>query len=308
MKISRVQPAKLSADKVQGLTGDSFFASPGFMELWRPMGGEPVFWVARHDEDIVALMPGVEFGHRPLKRFQSMPDGCYGCIFFSYHHPADNRATSRLLAHELAKAGYAKTFIHDYDGCFDGVVGYRKRECMTLVADIRSADWVPPDKKIQSEIRKAEREEVSYCAFDAERHMEKFLSLMTATEKRHSRRPRYSREFFEALAILAEKDDRVIWWWCERDEQPVTSHINFIERDMVLNWQVYYDKAFSHLKANQYLLCRLAQESAKRGIKKLNLGGSPFDAGGLTEYKEKWGSKPHHYKCYFLKSGLGKLL
>ncbi len=308
MQISRVQAAEIPGDRIEALTGTSFFASPGFTHLWKHMGGEPVFWVARHDDRIVALMPGVEFGHGPVKRFQSMPDGCYGNLFFSYHHPADNRAVGRLLAHELSKAGYLKTYVYDFNGHFEGVAGFRKRECSTLVAEIGASDWVPPDKKIQSEIRKAEREAVTFEKFDAGRHMEKFLKLMSSTEKRHGRQPKYNREFFQALAKLAETDDRVIWWWCEREEQPVTSHINFVENDMVLNWQVYYDKSFSHLKANQYLLFRLAQEAGSRGIKKLNLGSSPVDADGLADYKQKWGSKPHNYNCYFLKSGLGKLL
>ncbi len=51
----------------------------------------------------------------------------------------------------------------------------------------------------------------------------------------------------------------------------------------------------------------MIKEIQSLGIRHLNLGASPEDAGSLLDYKEKWGGETYHYKCYYRKSGLGKL-
>ncbi|MCK4462016.1 MAG: GNAT family N-acetyltransferase, partial [candidate division Zixibacteria bacterium] len=162
--------------------------------------------------------------------------------------------------------------------------------------------------KLQSEIRKAERAGAKIERLDAVAHMESFLQLMQATEQRHGRRPRYPPQFFSALAELAAEDDRVVWYWCEHEGRPVVSHITFIEGDTALHWQVYYDKAFSFLKANQFMLWQLIGELRPRGVHRLSLGASPPGASGLIDYKAKWGGEEYAYNCYVHKSGLGRFL
>lgn len=308
MNIRRYKLSELQKEKLEPLTQDSFFASNGFMNLWRNAGGRPVVWAAQSGDRIRAVLPGIEFGRGPLKRFQSMPDGCYGRIYFSSDNPADNQAVAKLLMCEVSQAGYVKSYVYDFYHTLPNNSGFVHTDCETSIVDVRSSDWMPPDKKMQSEIRKAEREGVTVTAFDPTNDLDRFMVLMEAAERRHGRQPKYSRAFFKALAELAGTDHRVIWWWCEHDGKPVTSHINFLEKNMALNWQVYYDRSYSYLKANQYLLYSLAQRIPSEGLLRLNLGASPPDAGSLAEYKEKWGGQPYHYRCHWRKSRLGKLL
>lgn len=308
MDIVNCHPSEIDQDQLQALVGDSFFGSTAFMNLWQEVGGRPVVWAIRDAENICAVMPGVEFGPGALKRFQAMPDGCYGRIFFASCNEADNQVLAKLMAHEIVKAGYTKSYIYDFYGTLPDHMGFKRQECKTSLVAIGDSDWMPPDKKIQTEIRKADREGVSVAPFDRRIHMDRFLKLMRSTERRHGRRARYPVKFFEALADLAEKDGRVVWNWCEHEGRAVTSHINFLEGDMVLNWQVYYDKSFSFLKANQYLLYSLVQQMPSLGKSRLNLGATPPDAESLAEYKRKWGGQPFTYQCHWRKSGLGKLL
>lgn len=304
--IKRIFLDRISQEKMHHFDTESFFASDVFLKLWRSIKGFPVYWIAEKDEKILAFFPGVEFGSGFWRRFQAMPDGCYGHMIFSKE--VDNKELlAKMIWDEIAKFGYMKIFIYDFDHYLKDVSNYKNKLCETLLVDISDKDWQPPDKKIQSEIRKAQRENVVIQTFDPQLHFDKFIVLMKQTEKRHRRSPKYPQDFFQTLAGLSVNDKRLVWYWCEYEGKPVSSHINIIEGEMAINWQVYFDKSFSFLKANQYLLYHLAKEMSARGVKYLNLGASPPDASGLKIYKSKWGGKPYHYNCYFRFSSLGKL-
>ncbi len=308
MEVSRLTTSRLNTDLLTTLTTDSLFGSIGFARLWETMGGTPVYWAALVDGEIEALLSGVEFGRRPLRRFQSMPDGIYSRILSEVRDNCARQEMTRALFQAIAKAGYAKVYVTDFHDLMEVPETYTAQPCHTTVVDISDENWEPPDSKLQSEIRKAERAGAKIERLDAVAHMESFLQLMQATEQRHGRRPRYPPQFFSALAELAAEDDRVVWYWCEHEGRPVVSHITFIEGDTALHWQVYYDKAFSFLKANQFMLWQLIGELRPRGVHRLSLGASPPGASGLIDYKAKWGGEEYAYNCYVHKSGLGRFL
>ncbi|HDL00714.1 MAG TPA: GNAT family N-acetyltransferase, partial [candidate division Zixibacteria bacterium] len=272
--------------EIDSLISGSFFASYNFMFLWRYMSGKAVYWIVEENNEIVAVLPAVEFGVGKLKRMQALSDGCYSSIF------TKENAQAGRYKNELHKAvlsyGYQKLFIYDYYNSISKAEGYDILQCQTTLVDVSSPDWQPPDKKLQSEIRKAERENVLVEKFNKEKHFEQFIALMKQTEKRHNRSPKYSDTFFAALAELSESDNRIIWNWCEHKGKAVSSHINFIEKNQIINWQVYFDKQFSSLKANQKMLFDLAKTARDKNIQYLNLGASPIDTPTLLEYKNKW--------------------
>jgi hypothetical protein len=308
MEVSRLTNSRLNTDLLTTLTADSLFGSIGFARLWETMGGTPVYWAAFVDGEIVALLPGVEFGRRPLKRFQSMPDGIYSRILSGVRDNRARREMSRGLLQAVAKAGYVKTYITDFHGLMEVPETYAAQLCRTTIVDISDKDWRPPNRRLRRYIRKAEREGMALERFQADRHLEKFVSLMQATEQRHGQKPRYPVEFFAALAALAETDNRIIWYYCEHEGRPVVSHISFIDGDVALHWQLYYDKTFSFLRANQFMLWKLVGELRRRGVCRLSLGASPPGASGLVDYKAKWGGDEYTSNCYVHQSGLGRLL
>ncbi len=309
MKLSRYQLEHFDHSIYSSFTDTSFFASAGFLRLWQSIGGRPVVWAAEAESKYIGLLPGIEFGKGPVRRFQAMPDGCYGRIYFSAETPEDERQKiAELFSEVLVEAGYAKLFLFDFHGTFVPGADMQTERCSTQLVDISGRDWQPPDKKLQSEIRKSEREGVVIENFDRDRHMPGFLDLMQRTEERHGRGPKYPPEFFKALSDLAAEDPRVIWTWCEHEGEAVSSHISFVDGTMVLNWQVYFDKKFSFLKANQLMLYSLAREMAAKGITTLNLGASPPEADSLSSYKEKWGAQIFKYPCYSRSNLLGRLV
>ena len=305
MKIVRYPIDEIADNIAESFSQQSFFSSKNFMQLWQSIGGNPVYWTVEENDTIIGLLPGVEFGVSKLKRFQSMPDGCYAKFLLSNNIKQD---ASNALLDAIGDFGYIKTYIYDYFKSFTKYEKFDTFHCSTSVVDISDPNWEPPDKKLQSEIRKAERENVTIETFDSSVHFDKFLSLMKQTEKRHNRKPKYQDVFFEKLAELAQTDNRIKWYWCEHDGDAVCSHINFIENNMVVNWQVYYDKKYSFLKANQKSLFDMAKSLSAQNITYLNLGASPIDTESLKEYKEKWGGKEYKYTCLSKESIIGKIV
>ncbi|MEW5795138.1 MAG: GNAT family N-acetyltransferase [Candidatus Zixiibacteriota bacterium] len=285
----------------------TLLGSPTFVSLWETMGGLAVYWAWFEREKLIAVLPSVQFGTGRLARLQAMPDGLYTRAHF-LEGAADKAAIVGQFAASIASQTFSKVYIHDYYGQLGTVAGYERIECETNQVDIGSGNWLPPDKKLQSEIRKALREEVPVRDFSLNRHLDPFLDLMSRTEKRHGRVPRYSGEFYRALGRLAMTDMRIRWLVCEQGDELAASHIYFVEGDMLLNWQVYFDKRFSSLKPNQLITYSLARELALRGVRILNLGATPVDAESLTAYKMKWGGDVYRYPCWRRYSWLGRLL
>lgn len=308
MKVSCCSLGRILWNDVAPLIGDSFFGSPGFANLWRTLGGNPVYWLVEQGDQIMSVLPGVEFGVGPFKRFYAMPDGCYARLFYNPDITVDREDIARMVLDALAARRYVKLFIYDFYESLPADSRFNIQTRTTTLVDISGPDWQPSDKKLQSQIRRAVREGIQVMTFDWDQHHRHFLDLMRSTEKRHGQTPAYSPGFFKAVADLAREDDRIQWVWCEHDGCPVSSHIYFIENATLQGWQMYFDKAFSFLKPNQYIRFITCRRMARQGVTKLNLGATPAGAEGLAYYKKRWGGNPVHYYCYVMKRGLGRFL
>ena len=305
LRVERIQPAELPAwDR---LTAGSFFASRGFLDLWRTRGGRPVAWMAEADGAPAAIVPGVEFGRGPLARFVSLPDGCYGGVFADPSVEADRGPITRALFDAIVRRRYAKASVFDYHASAGAHPSFAIERGETLLADISHPDWVPADRKLQSQIRKARRSGVRVEDFDWSRHAPGFLALVHGTARHHGAKPRYARRFYRELAKLAARDERVRWIHCEHDGRPASSHIYFVERDTLQAWQSHFDRSFSFLKANQFIRFTQCREAARRGVRWLNLGSSPAGADGVAYYKARWGGRHVRFATWTRMERLGIL-
>jgi hypothetical protein len=295
-------------DAVDRILGGYFFASPGFASVWAEKGGRAVTWMAEDAGSVAALLPGVEAGRGPLCRFMSMPDGCYGGVFFADGAAAERGRLARRLLDGVAAHGYSRTHLYDFYGSVTEAPRFAPLPCATTLVDLPDETWQPPDAKLRSQIRKAEREGIRVEPFDWDRHHAEFLRLVRGCERRHGHPPRYRPAFYEALARLARADGRVHWLWCARDGRAAASHIYFVEHGALQAWQTYFDRAFSFLKPNQYIRWSLCRALARQGVRRLNLGATPEGAAGLAYYKARWGGRPFAYNVYFRRAGLGRLL
>jgi hypothetical protein len=291
---------------VAPLIGDSFFGSRGFADLWRTKGGKPMYWVAEDAQRILAVLPGVEFGIKPFQRLYAMPNGCYARLFYNPQVTVEKERIARMMLDGLAAARYAKLFIYDFYNSILPDLRFDAQRRTTTLVDISDPNWQPPDKNLRQEIRKAVKEGIRLEKFDPDRHFSGFLHLIKLSETRLRRKCGYSAEFFKELAALAVNDERVRWVWCEHNGEAVCSSIFVIEYGQVLFWQMYFNKAFSFLKPNQYIPYATVRSLAPTGVRQLNLGTSPENAPGVTFYKSRWGGAPYYYHNYVMKRGVGR--
>jgi hypothetical protein len=289
------------------LHGQSLLGSVPFASLWNELGGKALYWVLYERDHPVALLPSVRFGRGPWARLQAMPDGLYVRIIL-LESGIDIRVAAGFVLEAIRSTGFAKVFVNDYHAQFTEATGFQPQTCSTNVVRIGGETWEPPDKKLQSEIRKAQREQAPIETFDPDRHFDAFVDLMRRTERRHGRRPKYPPSFYEALARLARTEPRICWQVCAQAGRLAASHIYLLEGEMLLSWQVFFDKAFSPLKPNQLITYSTARDMASRGAAILNLGSSPDSSESLSYYKEKWGGAEYSYTCWLRRSWLGRLL
>ena len=307
MTIRKLRVEQLPGPTARTLNQTTFLGSTGFTELWQAQGGRGVYWCVEEGDKISGVLSSVQFGSGPLARLQAMPDGLYARpVWLSQE--IDRRAALKEIMTSVARDGYARAYVTDFYGDLEGCSDFEREPCETPLVDVSSPDWEPPDKKLRSELRKAERESSPPVAFSWNRHLDGFLKLMTDTERRHGRKPKYSEAFYRGLGRLAATDNRIHWYLIEHEGEIAASHIYFTEGDLLLYWQAYYDKAFSFLKPNQYLTYKLVGLLREKGIRTLILGATPPEAEGLADYKRKWGGRTHRYSCLVRKSLLGRVL
>ena len=307
MRVTRIEPGELAPVHWERLAGGSFFASRGFLELWRARGGRPVAWLAELDGSPAAMVPGVEYGLGPFARFASLPEGCHGGVFADPGLGAGRPAVTRALFDAIAARGYAKSWVFDFYASAPQHPAFAAAPVETTLVDISDPDWAPADRKLWAQIRKARREGIRLQRFDWGRHAGGFLTLVQGTARHHRVRQRYSVTMYRALADLAERDPRVRWVYCEHDGCPASSHIYFVERDTIQAWQSHFDRRFSFLKPNQYIRFTECRDAAQHGVRWLNLGSTPPGAAGIAYYKARWGGRRAHFALWTRYEGLGAL-
>lgn len=307
MTVTRLTENGLPDPARASLTRLSLYSSPAFAAVWKAKGGAPVFWTYEQDGRVAAVLPGVEFGSRPLARFQAMPDGLPGRIAFLDCEPSEQDNIAKSLFTAVRNHGYARVYITDFYDDYGTGYDFKGEPQETGVVALTDEGWLPPDKTLQSEIRKADREGVVVQPFDRARHLAPFLALLRATEQRLGIKPRYPDAFYAALADVSTTDNRIVWTMVEHETNAVASHIYLLDADTALYWVSCLDKEYSSLKANQAMLYAQSKQFMASGISRLNLGQTPPDSDSLSTFKAKWGAKPYRYRCYTAQSLLGRI-
>ncbi len=308
MRIGFRPLAGIPATDVARLAGTSFFASAGFLSLWTAHAGNPGAWLVEDGGRPVAMLPGVEYGAGAIARFASGPDDCYGGLRLDPTVEEDRTGIAAAVFEQVAQHGYAKIWVFDFHRTLSAApAGFTTTVAETRLVDISAPDWTPPDRALLTQIRHAERADLRIERFDWDRHAGGFLALARGTAAWQGHRLRHAQGFYRALAALAERDDRVVWCWCEHHGRPVASHIYFVESGMLQAWQSHHDRRFAALHANPYIRFQLCREYARRGVGRLNVGSTPTGAVGLAAYKARWGGDLVRYPAYVRIGPLGRV-
>ncbi len=286
------------------LTSNSLFTSPEFISLWNKIGGRALFVVDEADDEFIAGMAGMVFGGGLFRRFESMPRSLPGGIYFSKNISDKQKAISeRAIYSELAKGGFLRSVINS-DSMTLREFEYTVRKFETHIIEL--ADY-EPGKKIAEHLRAAGRrggEAVDASVDD----IDDLYSRSHETASKHGRNNPYGRAFYEALLNLAQTEKRIIILKVLHEGMPAAFRISFMERDRILNWQLYIDPRFKSIKPGFLLMQAVFDIARANEIKYIDMGSSPLDAESLVRYKESWGGKKMSRRYYVRYNIPGKIL
>ena len=159
MKIVCFRGTDVPEDTVRALAGHSFLASEQFASVWTARGGSRVVWGVETQGRLTAVLPGIEFGRRPVRRFMAMPNGLYGRLCLAPEYEALREGIATKLMEAIGGGEYIKAYLFDYfDEILPSHVKAEADEQTAWVIDIGAADWRPLERNLRQEIRKASRE------------------------------------------------------------------------------------------------------------------------------------------------------
>ncbi|PKK84131.1 MAG: hypothetical protein CVT49_04865 [candidate division Zixibacteria bacterium HGW-Zixibacteria-1] len=298
----------LPKDEWSRLTGNCVYVSPGFASTWRALGGREIFLIFEENAAMRAGIAGVIFGGRFLRRFQSMPDGLPGGMFFSEECAQKQKPDFyKLFTSWIKSNGIIRADINSPDD-EAGFESFDRHEAETHVIDLRQETYAPPRREVRKQIRAAKRREARVTMLNDEKYLKRFYELVIETESRHNQKPRYTPEFFSRLLKISMHDERVLWFIALVDEKIIGYHICFVNKTQLMTWQFYSDKRFTRLKLGYLLLDYIINYALERNIKSINMGSSPPDADSLIEFKERWGGRKKTSLYYTYFSTIGRLI
>jgi CelD/BcsL family acetyltransferase involved in cellulose biosynthesis len=140
---------------------------------------------------------------------------------------------------------------------------------------------------IQSQVRRAEREHLSYDEGRADALLDQFHRLLVLTRRRHKLPPQPLR-WFQTLAECM--GDRLKVRVASKNGRPIASIVTLRHGDTVVYKYGCSDASAHHLGAMQALLWRTIQEAKDSGAERLDFGRSDSDNAGLITFKDRWGA------------------
>jgi hypothetical protein len=141
---------------------------------------------------------------------------------------------------------------------------------------------------IRSQVRRAEREQLSYEQGRDDAILAKFYRLLVLTRRRHQLPPQPMLWFQNLAGCMG---DRLTIRVACKDGQPIAGILT-LRHARTLVYKYGCSDASSHaLGGVPALLWRAIQEAKESGVERLDFGRSDLDNAGLITFKERWGAR-----------------
>ena len=140
---------------------------------------------------------------------------------------------------------------------------------------------------VQRNLRRAEREGLTYEEGGSEELLDKFYRLLLLTRRRHKLPPQPRTWFRNLMACLgAPFKVRV----ASKDGQPIASIITLRYKQVLVYKYGCSDPRFHNLGGMALLFWKAIQEAKQEGLEEFDLGRSDSDNPGLVAFKDHWGT------------------
>jgi lipid II:glycine glycyltransferase (peptidoglycan interpeptide bridge formation enzyme) len=140
---------------------------------------------------------------------------------------------------------------------------------------------------IQSRIRHADREGLSYEEGRSELLLNKFYQLQLLTRRRHLLPPQPREWFHNLVACLGEQ---LKFRVASKGGQPIASIVTLRYKSCLVYKYGCSDARFHHLGGVAFLLWKAIQEAREQGLEEFDLGRSDCGNSGLIAFKNHWGA------------------
>jgi len=295
--------------------GGSFFQTLAWADVCAAGIGpqaRSVFLCGFEGDGLWAGLPAVITRRLGQRSFFSMPYGTYGGILFAPEVGAERRREFVLRLNDFLRAErFAQVEITDFEGSLAGGSAYplvRVALSTHVIPLSAEAEYHPPDKKIEGHLRTGRKTGAEIVAVEQDT-LDDFYELYRRTEVRHGRKkPRYHRRMFEQVWRLLSGTGMLYWNGLLVEGRLAGSQISFIFGETLFSWQTVSDYDLRQYKPNHLLLDDAIRYGLGRGVRRVNLGGSPEGAAGLREYKERWGGQAVMYDAYSYRSRWHRLV
>jgi hypothetical protein len=153
---------------------------------------------------------------------------------------------------------------------------------------------------VQRNIRRAEKEMLTYERGRSDSLLCKFYPLLLKTRRRHGLPPQPMQWFRHLIAAMG---DRLTIRVACKDDRPVAAILTLAFRDTVTYKYGCSDESFNNLGAMPFLFWKTIQEAKEQGIRQLDLGRSSLDNLGLVRFKDRLGARRMELQYYRFTSG-----
>ena len=150
---------------------------------------------------------------------------------------------------------------------------------------------------VQAQIRRAEREDLTYEAGRSEELLRKFYHLLLLTCRRKRLPPQPIAWFHHLIGGVAEGLKIHV---ASKDGRPVASILTLSFKSTLVFKYGCSDPRFNRLGGTHFLLWKAIQEAKQAGLHEFDLGRSDLDTPGLVTFKDRWGSTRsviNYFRC-----------
>jgi hypothetical protein len=140
---------------------------------------------------------------------------------------------------------------------------------------------------IQRRIHRAERARLSCETGRSAELLDEFYQLLLITRRRHRLLPQPRAWFNNLLASMGDACELRV---TRNNGAAIAALLTLRHRSVVTYKYGCSDERFHHLGGMPFLFWRLIEDSKAQGAKKIDFGRSDIDQGGLTTFKDRFGT------------------
>ncbi len=309
---------ELSDTLAQDIAQASLFASPRWLSIWSAIEATPlIFQTSSADQQNKdTLFGAVRLGSSPVSRLQAHIDGLPGMVISSSGTvvdsappPVSDDIRDSVLQALCDSSGMYAHWV-DYFGQFSPnnlPNGWALHQLETIRLQVSNGSMAFADsvnrhiksgKKSGATVRRARSKEDALATYE----------LASSAHARHNRNRTYPPELYIELVKVAQCDDRVIWFICEKDGATIGAHIALRERDTVISWAPYINREARAFKPAYVLMDAVVETSQESGVSYVDLGVTPSGSSGVKEFKSRFGGSAYKYNVFVYRSLLAKAI